>query len=319
MDAATTDQQQQLEKPLLSGDSENDVEGGVTILHEEEVVRVAINPSILDRFFSKESYYFYDDIWIPYEKVLEESNHPLLPSQKEKLLLEGEGGDSESKVFGHLWIRFCARLAKAKAEFYQKEKSRFLLYGFVWLVISVLLVLQLTSTCDFSNGMTFAGFLSLTVNLLPLAVNSIYAFTVRVVDVTGEQAQGIVDDMNQLFFDEGFHVDLVSKSPIYVRFKKVSSPSSSARNGSGSGHSLKEEMSRYQYQAQRDHQETFIAQRQEKLKEHGPSKFIFGIRVETLLAWKQTINVCNYITGFVFVVSMVSLLSTGGNYYYLYY
>ncbi|KAL7547130.1 hypothetical protein ACHAWF_010446 [Thalassiosira exigua] len=265
---------------------------------ETHIVRVIVNPSVLDRFLHggrHGRYYFYDDIPVPYERLLVGADRPMLPSQKERLLQGGgKGGNDEEigedKMFGHLWMRFCARLAKAEVEFHSKKKQRFCLWGIAWSIL--VLFLSLVIAASTSEVETMAS-------LLILAAANFFPMTIRFADVTESQVQCIVDDMEPLFAEEGYHVDLVTSSPMHVRFKKVPSES-----GGISASSLKERMGKFQEQARHDHQDDLIARRQENLRENGlvPAR-IWGVPVGTLERWKPTIVMLTIVFGFIFLAS----------------
>jgi len=328
--------QDSLEEPLLSGvnrdenENENEISRDVESAMEQEqeqeqqneeevVVRVVINPSIFDRFLCIDYYYFYDDIVIPYETLLV-GRDKLLPSQKKKLLnLEGES--PESNLFGHLWVRLCARLAKSKAEYYYKDQFRIGCYGFIWLILALYLVLQIVNSGDYLGDLEFLEWLPL------LALNAIcvalvlYPVTMRLSEVTEEQAQNIVDEMGALFSDEGFLVDLITSSPaMYIRFKTIqaamTTSSSSATTISkifSSSSSLKETMSRFQMRANHNHQQSLIAQRQKKLKNSNSSGNLCGIRIDTLLPWQPCLKTTTVTIGafwlLLFVMEMISVRS----------
>ena len=295
--------QDSLEEPLLSGVSRNensrDVESAMEQEqpNEEVVVRVVINPSILDRFLRSDYYYFYDDIAIPYETLLV-GRDTLLPSQKEKLL-SLEGDSPESNLFGHLWLRLCARLAKTRAEYYYKDQFRIYCCVLIWLILALHLVLQIVNSEVYTD------------ELLPLLVPNaicmalvLYPLTMRLSEVTEEQAQSIVDEMGPLFSDEGFYVDLITSSPaMYIRFKTIS-------NSFGSSSSLKETMSRFQMRAQHNHQQSLIAKRQDKLKKSNTSGTLCGIRIDTLLSWQPCVKTITVTIGvfwlFLFGMQMIS-------------
>jgi len=284
-----TTSQKSIEEPLLSGASDEnsqDAERAMEPRDEEVVVRVVINPSTLDRFFCSDYYYFYDDIPVPYQTLLIGAEQKLLPSQKKKLLLAERGESSESKMFGHLWMGLCARLAKTQAEYYQHEQSRLWCLGLLWSLPAVFSVLQI----GIGNSEEFPGdsFLYWLLIVAPLAF-VLYPITIRFKDVTEKEAQKIVDDMGPLFSDEGFHVDLITSSPVmYIRFQKAPSKTSKSF---GSSSSLKETMTRFQIQAQHDHQEALVAQRQEKLKTSRSSEqMFFGIRNDTIESWQSRIK-----------------------------
>lgn len=99
----------------------------------------------MDRLLCSDYYYFYDDIEIPSEALLIGAEHKLLPSQKEKLLL-AEGESPESELFGHLWMRLCA---KSKSEYYKKEQSLFWCLGLVWFVLVGFLELEIDDYWDY--------------------------------------------------------------------------------------------------------------------------------------------------------------------------
>jgi len=284
--------QKEKEKDFDAGENHRD--------DEDRIARVVINPSMIDRFWNRDYYYFYDDISVPYEALLIRAESPLLPSQQEKLFLAAaaateagmSGSSDKNQKFGHLWMQLCARLAKNRAEFYKKQRFRFFGMGILWIAFVGFLLWQLVYNeagyCDYCVDDYPPTFLLV---LLPLALN-LYPLTIRAIDVTDAQVQHVVDDMAPMFSEEGFYVDLITSSPMFVRFQKApsSSSSSSSSKDSDSSLSLKRTMTAFQIRALGDYQESLVAKRQEQLKKNRQPATFLGIRATTLMAWKSCIE-----------------------------
>ena len=247
------------------------------------VVRVVLNPSVLDRFLRRGRYHFYDDFPVPRERLLlHEADLPLLPSQRARLLRgrNGEGGVEGEEVFGYLWIRLCARLSATRAEFHRRERPRNFLLGIAWSILILILVVVIVGNySDMASSISFS--ILAVLNLSPLGA--------RFHDepITTCQAQEIVDEFEPSFAEEGFHVNLIASSPMYIRFEKVGSSPPLVTGGSRtSSSSLKGSMSKFQERALRDHLEKAIDVRQARLRDNGVGgAWIFGIPVETLEEW----------------------------------
>lgn len=247
---------------------------------EEAVVRVVLNPSVLDRLLRGDRYHFYDDVPVPHDELLRGADLPLLPSHKARLL-RGKGEDcGEGEVFGYLWTRLCARLSAARADHYRREGPRLCLRGFAWSVVVLFLVVLIAeSDSDTTSAIAFSI----------LAILNVSPLVARFADapLSERLAQEIVDEMAPYFIEEGFHVDLITSSPMYIRFKKVNSLGSS---GPYSSSTLKESMSKFQERARRDHQDAAIDRRQARLRENGMGgSWIFCVPVETVAEWEPTI------------------------------
>jgi len=307
--ATTTEQQQQmqqtlLEVPLLPGDSRDE--------DDVVVVCVAINPSVLDRFLRSEDYYFYDDISVPYQSLLVGAEHELLPSQRERLLLlaeDGGGGSSSTEgnnnrlVFGHLWMRLCARLSKARAESIRNTRDRFAVGGLLWMVSYFLLGLRIIESTE--------GDSCLWLLIVPM-VFGLYSIAVRFEMMAEAEAQSIVDDTKRSFSDEGFHVDLVTSHPVmHIRIQRAPAPtttttmSSSGKSFASSSRLLREAMEGFQLEAFRNHQDALISARHERLKTSRPPDTILGIRFTTLLWWQPCLKTIVAIFGFLWAGSLV--------------
>ena len=203
-------------------------------------VRVAINASILQRFFGT-GYYYIDDVPIPYKALLGEERL-LLPSQQESLLqplltstrgaedstekIDGkcpvattEG--NESSFFGPLWIRFAARLAEALAESEDASITHYL-GVLVWFLVVAALVFLIVSEYFESVPeliVIISMLFGVNLNMLsaPAGGSAIWIAQAQQErdqegngDPTRDQrVQQIVDEMALLFSKQGYHVDCV--------------------------------------------------------------------------------------------------------------
>ena len=271
-----------LREPLLLGT----VDGG-----GGDVVRVALNPSVLDRFLRGNRYYFYDDVPVPHEGILRGAGPRLLPSQKARLL-RGHGEDcAEGEVFGHLWLLLCARLAAARADYFRREAPRLYLLGAVGSLAVLVLTMIVATGADGSSAVAVAI----------LAVANSWLLTARFADapVSRRDAQDAVDEVGPHFAPEGFRVDLVDASPTCVRIERVGA-------GGGPRVPLGESMARFQERARRKHQDAALDRRQARLREHGAGAvWILGVPAETLAEWKTTIAGLTAVLGVVYLASMV--------------
>ena len=280
-----------LDGQRLGGDGEAEL--------DNDEVRVAINPSILQLFFGT-GYYFFDDVPIPHKAILGEERL-LLPSQQESLLSRSK---SQGDLFGHLWIRFCARLAEAQAES-DKELQWIvcILYVF-WLIIDGGLLFLLFRD-DMVALLGISGCL-LCVNLLPLSIpigdiaKSVATFTYSLLGEEDRKVQQLVDEMALPFAKEGYHVDYVQDNRrwcpplIYIRFTR-------RKNSSKKGSPLAETMLEYQRQAWREHQEALFTQRQREITKS--DAFVSGIRIQTVSSYRHVIIKLPILFVFIYFVS----------------
>jgi hypothetical protein len=288
---------------------------------EPEEVRVAINPSILQRFFGS-GYYYFDDVPVPYKKLLEEERI-LLPSQQEPLLKSGSSS-SEEIMFGHLWMRFCARLAKHQAEFNETCQWGYWMLSLIGFIAVVILILLPASSLEYqadSFGNLFVGVLLLFVACLNVFSHSLdqLAFHLTrillITDVPDDKFEGIgdgeyhgiqqlVDDMAPYFSEQGYHVDYVLDNRqwcppmVYVRFTKSCGATSDDVP-------LAQGMYDAQQRVRQEHAETLVTKRQSQQVAHS-GQFVCGLRTEAVLAYRQAILLCAVTLAFFFVTMHAS-------------
>lgn len=179
--------------------------------NNQEEVRLAINPTALQRFCGT-GYYYYDDIPVPYQALLDE----------ERLLLP-----SQQCGFDELFIRFCARLAKHQAEFHRNLKLESWILAVAWVIAVVILIVGTSDEdkiLELLPIFPIVGFLPLC---LPLgAMESFLAQVLRGFHSDYQAIQDLVDEMTPLFREHGYNVDYVQDnqrgcpSLMYVRFSR---------------------------------------------------------------------------------------------------
>ena len=301
---------------------DNDDEVVVVVEEEQEeeveVVRIVINPSILQRFVHSSGYYFHDDIPMPSSprtnKTL--SNQIMMPSQPPK---------NEGDTFRELWIRFCTQLARNQDEFNNRYRSILLVLSGCWILIVGGLLLDMIYRLD---GMTYEAWLMrfLTLTFFCLVPFSLPTDSMMMVlgsdnnkDVLQTSTQQLVDEMSPLFLELGYHVDCVHDNRrlcfprlVYVRFEKFSEAASLGDI------SLAQAMQEMQQQARQDHIDAVLEQRKEdRDSQVAESYLIFGIiRVETLESWKQPIIGCGSLLALYYTFYLIFWFFDE---YYLYY
>ena len=257
-------------------------------------VRVAINASILQRMFGT-GYYYFDDVPVPYNNILGEERL-LLPSQQEALLNKAE---SQGNLFGHLWIRFSARLAQTQAEFNHDFRLFFCILGLGWLVIALLFVSEMVSGGFGVMACLIRGALliGLTGIFLVIPAEDLVALTGFVHE---DKIQQLVDNMTSLFEKEGYHVDCVHDKRqycptlVYVRFKRTNS-------GTESDVPLAETMLKLQERALEERQDVWIAKQQREFK--NSDVCCCGVNIKTIAQYESAIKIVVAIAGFIYAVS----------------
>lgn len=254
----------------------------------DQQVRVAINPSILQRFCGN-GYYFYDDIPVPYRTVLNEERL-LLPSHQEALMADD--------IFGALWIRCCVRLAKHQAELQHKFRMESWILGISWTLVLACVIIVVTgdyvgSLEELLGLLMMLPFLGIVpLSLPPGLVEGHLARLIRGDQSDHYQAiQELVDELAPLFSEQGFHVDYVPDKRqfypdlIYLRFAR-----SNRAKSSTSDTKLAHSMADVQRKAREAHQEALLEQRQNEAKKSQSSSTVAcSVPVETVRSFRPVI------------------------------
>lgn len=272
---------------------------------ETEEVRVAINASILQRVCGN-GCYFLDDL--PVLRLAIEEERLLLPSIQEALLQKSQENNEdenhcENYLFGHLWIKFCAKLSEMRTTNVQRSRSRYCILGVVWLVISSFFLNTMLR-----GELECAGMIWLCT--LGIILGVFFSVPAEVFLDGEEQIQQLVDEMTMLLEKEGYDVDYVhDRRPlfpnlVYVRFKKSSSSS-----GGGSRSPLSETMRQFQRKALEEHEEIWIAKHQSALRKSTEAPRCCGIKVESIASYEGAIKVVVAVLGFLICCIFLVLVS----------
>jgi hypothetical protein len=265
-------------------------------MNNVQEVRLAINSSILQRFFGN-GYYYYDEV-------------PMVTRGEERLLLP-----SQQATFGALFLRFCVRLAKHQAQWNASLQVESGILLVVWILVMLGGILAWIENYDEEDlvplwwSPLIPGWALLPLCLPSGALEGLLAKTLRGFRGGDGAMQDLVDEMAPLFREQGYHVDYVqdkNRSMIYpplvfIRFVCFNEAEMDENIP------LADKLLALQQQARTEYTEALITQRQERVGKKGSNEmFLCGIQTKTVNSLLPCIQFLLFPLAFIYVIILLS-------------